>query len=167
MSETWKPFPGFESDYEVSNLGRVRHARSLEVRSNAKNDSGMHILNLYSNGRNHMVYVHIAVCTAFNGPPPFDGAKCLHWDDDHDNNKATNLRWGTLKENQADLKRNGKTTGHRGELNGKAKLTADAVREIRNLRKRGKSPKELSEMFGISSATISNICAFRLWRHIA
>jgi hypothetical protein len=39
------------------------------------------------------------VCEAFNGRPPFDRAVCMHMDENPSNNKASNLSWGTQKEN--------------------------------------------------------------------
>lgn len=39
------------------------------------------------------------VCEAFNGPPPFAGAMCLHIDENARNNQPANLKWGTAKEN--------------------------------------------------------------------
>ncbi|MEO0603264.1 MAG: HNH endonuclease signature motif containing protein [Myxococcota bacterium] len=51
-------------------------------------------------------YVHVLVCTAWHGPPPFEGALVLHWDDDPTNNRPDNLRWGTRKENAEDFARN-------------------------------------------------------------
>jgi hypothetical protein len=38
------------------------------------------------------------VCEAFHGPA-FDGAVCMHLDEDSRNNRPENLRWGTQKEN--------------------------------------------------------------------
>ena len=39
------------------------------------------------------------VCEAFNGPPPFEGAVCMHLDENSTNNRSDNLAWGTQKEN--------------------------------------------------------------------
>lgn len=39
------------------------------------------------------------VCEAFNGPPPFERAGCMHLDENSGNNTPTNLQWGTQKEN--------------------------------------------------------------------
>ena len=39
------------------------------------------------------------VCEAFNGAPPFEGAVCMHVDENSRNNWPTNLQWGTQKEN--------------------------------------------------------------------
>lgn len=39
------------------------------------------------------------VCEAFNGPPPFPEAVCMHKDENSRHNEPTNLQWGTQKEN--------------------------------------------------------------------
>jgi len=45
------------------------------------------------------IKVHRAVCEAFHGPSPFDGAVVIHLDEDALNNRPSNLKWGTQKEN--------------------------------------------------------------------
>jgi hypothetical protein len=39
------------------------------------------------------------VAEAFHGSPPFDGAVVMHLDENAANNRASNLRWGSQKEN--------------------------------------------------------------------
>lgn len=39
------------------------------------------------------------VCEAFNGPPTEEKNVCMHLDEDSRNNRPSNLRWGTQKEN--------------------------------------------------------------------
>ena len=39
------------------------------------------------------------IAEAFHGPPPFEGAVVMHLDENAVNNRASNLRWGTQKEN--------------------------------------------------------------------
>jgi len=39
------------------------------------------------------------VCEAFNGAAPFEGAVCMHLDENARNNLPSNLKWGTQKEN--------------------------------------------------------------------
>jgi hypothetical protein len=39
------------------------------------------------------------VCEAFKGIKPFSNAVVMHIDDNPQNNKASNLKWGTQKEN--------------------------------------------------------------------
>jgi HNH endonuclease len=43
--------------------------------------------------------VHRLVAEAFLGPPPFDGAVVMHIDENAANNRPSNLRWGSQKEN--------------------------------------------------------------------
>ena len=43
--------------------------------------------------------VHRLIAEAFHGPAPFEGAVVMHLDENAANNRASNLRWGTQKEN--------------------------------------------------------------------
>jgi hypothetical protein len=49
--------------------------------------------------RGHCYKVHRLIAEAFHGPPPFDDAVAMHLDENAANNRATNVRWGTQKEN--------------------------------------------------------------------
>jgi hypothetical protein len=49
--------------------------------------------------RNRTYKVARLVAEAFLGPSPFDGAIVLHVDEDSTNNRPSNLRWGTRREN--------------------------------------------------------------------
>lgn len=55
----------------------------------------------------------------------------------------------------------------RGENHYKAKLTADNVREIRQMRKDGAIFRLISEKFGVRIPTIQNIVARNVWKHVA
>ncbi len=60
-------------------------------------------------------YVHVLVCIAWHGPPPFEGgALVLHSDDVPTHNTPGNLRWGTHADNAADAKRNAEGEHRRG-----------------------------------------------------
>jgi hypothetical protein len=48
-------------------------------------------------GQTHKI--HRLVAEAFHGPAPFEGAVVMHNDENAANNRASNLRWGTQKEN--------------------------------------------------------------------
>jgi acylphosphatase len=43
--------------------------------------------------------IHRLIAEAFHGPSPFEGAVVMHVDENAANNRASNLRWGTQKEN--------------------------------------------------------------------
>jgi DNA-binding transcriptional regulator YiaG len=54
-----------------------------------------------------------------------------------------------------------------GERHGRAVLTEREVREMRALRKGyGMSLRDLAEWFGVSPATVRDICRGRRWRHV-
>lgn len=70
---------------------------------------------------------------------------------------------GTHDDNVRD--RDSKGRQAHGEGHGRAKLTADDVRQIRQLRSTERRTfKSLSEQFGVSTALISNIVNGHLWR---
>lgn len=52
-----------------------------------------------TNHRGKNYKVHRLICEAFHGAPPFDGAVCIHIDENSANNRPSNLKWGTQKEN--------------------------------------------------------------------
>ena len=111
--ETWVPVSGFETAYEVSDLGRVRslerriwcnrgegYWRTISPRILKANPTrnGYLIVGLHADGCEHKIYVHHLVATHFHGPRP-DGFDCMHLDADKRNNRSSNLRWGTRSEN--------------------------------------------------------------------
>lgn len=123
MSERWLPVVGFEGQYEVSDLGRVRSLdRLLPWKRTLRTGTVVDCLRRHAGrilvpqaqeaghlwvqlGRGAQVYVHHVVLEAFVGPQPL-GHVGLHWDDDPSNNRLLNLRWGTRSDNYADFVRN-------------------------------------------------------------
>lgn len=106
MTEIWRAIAGFEGRYEVSDLGRVRSlvksARwgdEPRILRPGGNGSTGH-LSVYL-GAGHKCYVHRLILLAFEGEPP-PNAEALHGDGDCANNRHTNLRWGTRRENLID-----------------------------------------------------------------
>lgn len=104
MTETWKPYPR-NPRYLISNAGRVQGPRG-------KITDGVHASSTYAkvaiflNGERKMVSVHVLVLETFVGPKP-EGMESLHKNGDPLDNRASNLRWGTKKENWADRRAHG------------------------------------------------------------
>lgn len=71
------------------------------------------------------------------------------------------LLTGTIKDNARDAIERG--LYRRGEGNGRAKLTADQVTEIRFASKRGVTGKALADRFGVSPEAVSAILRGRIW----
>lgn len=104
----WKAIQGYEGHYEVSDEGYVRSIKKdppLNLKLNLAN-TGYRVVNLWLEGESKTHQVHRLVLEAFVGPCP-KGKMGLHWDDDKDNNRLSNLRWGSRSENARDSVRNG------------------------------------------------------------
>ena len=80
--------------YEVSNLGRVRHARRKNVLITQDNRNGY----LGMRTRQGYKYPHKQVALAFC-PDWKEGLQVNHKDGNKHNNRATNLEWVTASEN--------------------------------------------------------------------
>ena len=104
--EIWRSVPSLEGVL-VSSHGRVMRApfQSENPRAGNKQWGGVPTHGSWDGfryiWRAHGKTFKVArlVCEAFNGPPPFDGAVCMHQDENSSNNAPTNLAWGTQKEN--------------------------------------------------------------------
>ncbi len=94
--ETWKPVPGFEQDYEVSNRGRIcshRKGRTRILKPILEKWNGYFTVSLFdAKGKMHKVKVHRLVALAFIPNP--HGYPCVnHKDEDKTNNHTDNLEW--------------------------------------------------------------------------
>jgi hypothetical protein len=140
MSEQWRPVPGYEGLYAVSDMGRVKslekHTRTngpaLQHRperllSPITDWTGYNYQNLSKDGTAKKIAVHTLVLLAFVGPRP-DGMQCCHNNGERKDNRLCNLRWDTVAENAADRHAHG--TSAIGERSAKAKLTDEMVRWI-------------------------------------
>lgn len=74
---------------------------------------------------------------------------------------------GTQKDNIQDAVERGLLRDQQGENAPMVKLNNDKVREIRVLRQQGIATKILADLYDISVPTISEICNYRTWKHIA
>ena len=159
MPEIWKPIPGYEEEYHVSDLGRVlslpryvygtrgetkfksyRKGRLLKPGYNAQG-----YLTVSLNRRNTFC-VHKLVAMAFLEKPE-GKVDVMHLDGSRDNNTLPNLRYGTRSEN------NKMTT-----LHGRRKITTETVRYVRE----SKIPiSTLSKELNLSLSALYNIRAGR------
>lgn len=115
MKEIWKPVPGFEGRYAVSNLGRVKslafkqryllrngeeawritQAREL---SQQTTNAGYRIVHLYADGARQAKTVHRLVLAAFMGDSPLE---VNHKDGNKTNNCLGNLEYTDSSSNKA------------------------------------------------------------------
>jgi hypothetical protein len=113
-------------------------------------------------GRAQHYYVHALVCEAFHGPRP-NGLEVRHLDGNRANNAASNLAWGTSRENQADKAMHG--TSAAGSRNPMAKLTEQTVYEMRRYRQDFGLPyKQIGAMYGVSTMTAYRAVEKQSWK---
>lgn len=180
MIKTRKPIPGFEV-YEITEDGKIFSVPRIlsdgrtwagGLRKLCEDRNGYLYVDLYKDGQHFNKQVHRLVLETFVGPCP-DGMECRHLNGNPSDNRLQNLSWGTKSENAVDAVRHGTSScwkrGHRGgagEKNTQAKLSETDVRWIAFLSNGGVSGKELSEIFHVSRATVSNISNKRSWKYI-
>ena len=114
-------------------------------------------------GRRIPRYVHRIVASAFI-PNPLGYPCVLHADGTRDNNHASNLSWGTHKQNIADAIRGG--TFPLGAKRWNAKLEAEDVLSIRSRGAAGESDEALAREYGVSRSHVHSIRSRRIWRHL-
>lgn len=115
---------------------------------------GYPVIALWANNKGKTCTVHRLVLEAFVGPCPV-GMEALHTDGNRLNNKVSNLRWGTRKENVADMVAHGRATI--GSKNVTAKLSFVDVLWVRDMHEMGFTPKELTKHFPVSVTTIRRV----------
>lgn len=105
LVESWRPCPGFESFYDVSDLGRVRRSApgtntepGRIVKVVARHDGYLQV-HLTAGPARSSKAVHCLVALAFLGPRPFPGAQVNHKDGDKPNCRLTNLEYVSASEN--------------------------------------------------------------------
>lgn len=172
-AETWRPVPGFEGLYEVSDLGRVRSmARMVRTKDGRSLPVGGRILRLHPNrkgypnialyraGRGYQREVHRLVCRVFHGEPPA-GHQAAHEDGVRSNCRADNLSWKTISANSNDRRRHG--TMLSGEAAPRAKLTAEQARDICREANAGGSPTAIARRYAVNETAVRKIRDGRLW----
>lgn len=112
--EIWKPIKGFESLYEVSNLGRVKSLeRKVRTTNNGTdclkyikerilkpkiNRGGYKVVLLYNGGKRKYITIHRLVAMAFISNPN-NYPQINHKDENKENNTVENLEWCDSKYN--------------------------------------------------------------------
>lgn len=170
--EQWKPVPGYEGLYEVSDQGSVKtlHGRRwngnhwgqvpFRLMKQTVGRQGYPVVRLTKDGKGKTCTVHTLVLLAFVGPKP-PGQECRHLNGNREDPRLCNLAWGLPIENTYDRIKHG--TMPRGIKHHKAKLTEDQIRQIR---KATGTHRSIGAKFGISTSLVSTIKSGKSWAHI-
>lgn len=95
--EKWKVVAG-HANYEVSDLGNVRNAKTGYILRPAKTKKGYLVYGLCNNGKTRTHQAHRLVAIAFIENPDRK-AQINHINGIKDDNRAENLEWATCAEN--------------------------------------------------------------------
>lgn len=173
--EQWRPVVGYEMNYEISNLGRVKSIGHLGrpgrrgIMRPFPCRPGYLRVSLVFDGKIKTHYVHSLVSEAFIGLRP-KGYEVDHIDGDKRNNVLLNLRYVSHRDNQRGMRARHKENGRllsnrRGEDHPRVKLTTEQVLEIRRLHGNLSLPK-IAQMFGIRPETAGKIGRRECWKHV-
>lgn len=172
MKENWKKIPN-HSDYEVSDMGRVRSwktPRSKKMSDEPKilknkinKKVGYYNVTIYDDeGTLRTHYVHRLVAQTFI---PTDDPKhtvVRHLDDNRLNNNLNNLAWGNQKDNAKDAILNGKilvgTKAKHSKLNKR-----DIVLAAR-MRKEGLTHQKIADILGVERSVITALLSGKTYR---
>lgn len=163
--ELWLPVVGYEGYYEVSSLGRVRSIPRYSpdrwgtmrlmpgmIRRPQEIGNGRFSVRLNRGSKQARGFqVHRIVAIAFLGPVP-QGSEVDHIDNDHRNNKLSNLQYLTRSQNM--------------RKRPDAKLTAADVVAIRQRRADGVPSSDIQSEFGIGRSTIEKVISRKSWADV-
>lgn len=167
MAERWKPIPGYEGKYGVSNRGRVKSlARMRDCNGGLafmperirKQDyaKGYFQLSLLKNAKKRIWKIARLVALAFL-PNPENKPQVNHKDGNKRNNRLSNLEWATRSENMKHAYQNGLERALAGEENGASVLTNEKATRIREWYADGFSQSKIAEKFGVDQVTVSRV----------
>lgn len=157
MKELWKPVINYENDYEVSSTGFVRNVKTDKLLGNNRINKGrgskFGYVRVNLKGRNF--YLHKLVAEAFI-PNPLNKKYVDHLDGNSLNNKVSNLKWVTAKENN----QNPITCERRKAFNDKRKQETIIRRKIKQKEKadRPKIYKPCKAKYYYKNDTLSHYC---------
>jgi hypothetical protein len=153
------------SFYVIDAVGReyIKVLPPQLVSTKSKAAGRYHKFRASDNGVAQTVYVHHAVAAAFLGSRP-EGTQVRHIDGNASNNAASNLAYGSPRENAQDKHRHG--THRAGSDCAQAKLTERLVVAVRAFARDPRmSNAYLAGLYGVSSQTMDRAVSGKTWRH--
>ena len=154
----WKDIPGYEGQYQASDDGRIRNAKTMYELKSRPDRNGY--LDVGLNGVRKRVHRLIADTFIIH-----DVSKNVvnHIDGNKQNNCVDNLEWCTSQENN----QHSYDTGlhKKGQDHANSKLTREQVIEIKTLG-RYDTAKNIGKKYNVSKFTINDIFKGRTWKDV-
>jgi hypothetical protein len=185
--EIWKDIPGYEGQYQASNLGHIRSLDRLTTQLGRcgepyqRRKYGKLLTPKFckSNGYYMLIMpnkktmtVHRLVAMTFCDRP--HGANEVnHKNTVKTDNRAENLEWVTSSQNRIHAYKHGRQEKSRtvlgkraGALNALAKLNDEKVRAMLEMYKSVKSQRKVAKAFGVAKSTAQRILNGDGWKHV-
>lgn len=161
--ETWKNIEGYEGLYQISDMGNVKNLISGKILKPFSDEKGYLRVNLFKDKKGKTFRVHRLVAQAFI-PNPNNKATVDHINTIKNDNRVSNLRWFTQKEQMADneltnkkIKANASKVGkHIGKKNVSRAFESNKKKVIcLNTGEEFNSAKEADEYYNLSKGSVS------------
>jgi DNA-binding transcriptional regulator YiaG len=172
-SQARRPIPEYEDLYEIDRQGNVyamfdyHQLKAGRVRKPVPGSHGYPSLNLSKNGTVRRWFIHRLLMLTFHPVQNSDQLQVNHRDGNKQNNDLNNLEWCSSLENNRHARYVLKAyPDKKGEKHSQAKLTPEAVREIRRLKANGVKQNRIAKMYNLSTSVISNVVNRKTWAHI-
>lgn len=149
--------------YSTKNNGRGKYHKEISQRENA---DGYMMVTCGKNNHRRTERVHRIIAKAFIENPS-GYLEVDHIDGNRKNNNVSNLRWISGFDNKSNIPFEKRSISHRGEKNGRSRLTHNEVIEIRRLHDNGATTSDIAKLYGRGWSTIYNIITEQTWKHIA
>lgn len=177
--ENWRPVPGWDGLYDVSDLGRVRSLPRMTaygikgggVLKAARKGAPRYPylgVTLSGAGVRRQVKIHRLVLQAFIGPAPEGMNDGRHLDGVTFNCALTNLDWGSHARNGQDMIDHGHANGPGdGSAHPRAKLTEEIAIEARAEYATGRvTERALAKRYGVNVSTMHRLLTRQTWDHV-
>ncbi len=181
MEEEWRGVVGYESSYQVSNLGRVRslnreivysdgrvyNYKSMLIKTRVVEMHGYEMVSLNNKKKPKTFTVHRLVALTFvENPNTIDFNIVNHIDGNKLNNRSDNLEWCDKSYNMLHALDTMKLDHCHGEGHHHSKFTKEDVLSIYEKVHNGYSAYKLAEEYGVNHQSIYNIKNGTTWKRV-
>lgn len=157
--------PELKDIYTINSDGEVYSDVSGIMKTRNKGNTEYQIINFMTvDGKKKTFRLHRLVLLAFSPINNPENMEVNHIDGNKKNNKLDNLEWCSSSQNQKHAFTNGLQKPRRGEKSNFSKLTPNQIKQIFDLKKQGKTQKEISDIIGCTRSNISYILKDKTWQ---